>query len=310
MPVRERIVLILSYESFKSFGGSLNTAGTYRVIDRATRDLLGEGPVWSVRRAALYWVDILAPALRCLDLSSGVVSSWDMPEKIGWALECADHGFMVGLKSGFARLDLETLRIERIGHPEPDRVHNRLNDAKVDSAGRIWAGTMDDRELAASGALYCLDSSLAWTRHDDGYGVTNGPTFSPDGTTVYHTDSLERTVFAFDLTATGDLINKRVFLRFEDSWGYPDGMCTDADGGIWIAHWGGGRVSRFSADGRLDRSIALPASQITSCTFGGAGLDRMFVTSAAVGVLGEPLAGALFEVDSGTHGTAPHLFAG
>ena len=284
--------------------------GGYRVIERATRDRLGEGPAWSARRGALFWVDILAPALRSFDLASGVVSTWDMPEKIGWAIECADDPrFIVGLKSGFARLDLDTMHIQHIGHPEPDRPHNRLNDAKVDRAGRIWAGTMDDREVEAVGALYCLGPDLTWTRHDDGYGVTNGPAFSPDGITVYHTDSLDRTVFAFDLT-DGALLNKRVFLRFEDSWGYPDGMCTDAAGGVWIAHWGGGRVSRFSPDGRLDRSIALPASQVTSCTFAGAGLDRLFVTSAAVGVEDEPLAGALFEVESGAHGLAPTLFAG
>jgi sugar lactone lactonase YvrE len=289
----------------------MNNTNSYRVIERATRDLLGEGPFWSVRRGALFWVDILAPALRSLDLESGVVSTWDMPEKIGWAIECASHdGFMIGLKSGFARLDIETMHIQPIGHPEPDRPHNRMNDAKVDRAGRIWAGTMDDREVAASGALYRLDPALTWTRHDDGYGVTNGPTFSPNGATVYHTNSVDRTVFAFDLTDEGALTNKRVFLRFDDSWGYPDGMCTDSDGGIWIAHWGGSRVSRFTPDGRLDRSIALPASQITSCAFGGAALDRMFVTSAAVGVETEPLAGALFEVDSGQRGIAPTLFAG
>jgi sugar lactone lactonase YvrE len=264
-----------------------------------------------VRRGVLFWVDILAPALRSLDPRSGVVSTWDFSEKIGWAIECAGHdGFIIGLKSGFARLDLETLDIRHIGNPEPDRPHNRLNDAKVDRAGRIWAGTMDDREVEASGALYCLDAGLGWARHDDGYGVTNGPTFSPDGATVYHTDSLDRTVFAFDLTDEGALINKRPFVRFGDSWGYPDGMCTDAEGGIWIAHWGGGRVSRFSPDGRLDRFIALPASQVTSCAFGGRDLDRMFVTSAAVGVEGEALAGALFEVESGTRGIAPTLFAG
>ncbi len=290
---------------------SLNTIGGFRVVERAARDLLGEGPAWSVRRGALFWVDILAPALWSLNLESGVVSTWDMPEKIGWAIECAGHdGFIVGLKSGFARLDIETMEIRRIGHPEPDRPHNRLNDAKVDRAGRIWAGTMDDREVDVLGALYRLDPRLSWTRHDEGYGVANGPTFSPDGTTLYHTDSLHRTIFAFDLTEAGALANKRLFLRFEDSWGYPDGMCTDANGGIWVAHWGGGRVSRFSPDGRLDRSIALPASQITSCAFAGAGLDRMFVTSAAVGIEAEPLAGALFEVESGTHGIAPTLFAG
>jgi len=289
----------------------MSSVSAFRVVDRATRDSLGEGPLWSARRGALFWVDILAPALHSLDLGSGAVTTWNMPEKIGWAVERAhDEGFMIGLKSGFARFDLETRRIEPIGPPEPDRPGNRLNDAKVDAAGRIWAGTMDDGEIAASGALYRLDPNLAWTRHDDGYRVTNGPTFSPDGSTLYHTDSLARTVFAFDLSDAGALTNKRIFVQFEDSWGYPDGMCTDAEGGVWIAHWGGGRVSCFSPSGRFQRSIALPAAQITSCAFGGAGLDRMFVTSAAVGVGDDPLAGALFEVEAGTRGIAPNLFAG
>ena len=289
----------------------MHSAGEYRVVDRATRDVLGEGPTWSARRNAILWVDILAPALRSLDLNSGVVSSWEMPEKIGWALECAANDrLIIGLKSGVARFDLDTLAIERIGELEPDRPHNRLNDAKVDAAGRIWAGTMDDRELEATGALYRVDPGFTWSRHDDGYRVTNGPTFSVDGKTMYHTDSFNYTVFAFDLMSDGTLGNKRLFVRFEDAWGYPDGMCTDADDGVWIAHWGGGRVSRFLPNGRLDRSVALPASQITSCTFGGDGLDRMFVTSAAVGKTHEPLAGALFEVEPGVRGVAPHLFRG
>jgi sugar lactone lactonase YvrE len=283
----------------------------YRVIERPERDLLGEGPHWSVRRGALFWVDILAPALRCLRPDSGVISNWSMPEKIGWALERADsHGFVVGLKSGFATFDTESLAIRHIGSPEPDRPHNRLNDAKVDASGRIWAGSMDDRQESAMGALYRLDPGFSWSRHDDDYQVANGPTFSVDGRLLYHTDSSKRTVFVFDMAQDGRLSGKRPFVTFEDSWGYPDGMCTDVNGGIWIAHWGGGRVSRFSPDGRLERSISLPASQITSCAFGGGDFDRLFVTSAAQGVEHEPLAGALFEVDTGTRGVAPYTFAG
>jgi sugar lactone lactonase YvrE len=283
----------------------------YRVIERPEVDLLGEGVTWCARRNTVFWVDIRAPALHGYELSSGKQMRWAMPEAIGWIVERAGRDdFIIGLKSGFATLTLEPFAITMIGNPEPDRPHNRLNDAKVDHAGRIWAGSMDDREQATLGALYRLDPGFAWSRQDDNYKVTNGPTFSVDGRTLYHTDSSARTVYAFDLHDDGTLHKKRVWLRFEDTSGYPDGMTTDAEGGLWIAHWGGGRVSRYRPDGTLHRSIALPASQITNCAFGGDKLNRLFVTSAATGISNEPLAGALFEIDVGFHGLAPVSFAG
>lgn len=282
-----------------------------RIIDIPKRTLLGEGPLWSPSRNALYWVDIMAPALHCLDLASEGVESWSFDEPIGWAIERAGRDdLIIGLKSGFARLSLDPFLVEPIGDPEPDRPHNRLNDAKVDPAGRIWAGSKDDRDIDASGALYRLDADLGWSRQDDGYQVANGPAFSPDGRTLYHTDSGIRTVYAFDLADDGMIGGKRIFLRFEEEWGYPDGMTTDAEGGLWIAHWAGGRISRFLPDGTLDRSIMLPASNITSCAFAGAELDRLFVTSAALGTNGEVHAGALFEVDAGVRGIPSVAFAG
>jgi len=282
-----------------------------RVISRDTRDILGEGPLWSPIRQTLLWVDIFAPAIRRLNLASGAVQSWEAPERIGWVVEReARDDLLVGLKSGFASLCLEPFGIERIGDPEPDRPDNRLNDAKVDASGRLWAGTMSDKGGEKTGALYRLDPDLRWSRHDEGYEITNGPTFSPDGRTIYHTDTAARTVFAFDLDPAGNLSNKRVFLRFDIAWGYPDGMTTDAQGGIWIAHWGGARISRFLPDGRLDRVIPLPTSNITSMVFAGDGLDRMFVTSASLGCESETHAGALFEVDAGVVGLPTRRFKG
>jgi len=150
-------------------------------------------------------------------------------------------------------------------------------------------------------------------RVDEGYKVTNGPTFSPDQKVMYHTDSGPGTVYRFDLSPEGELSNKQVWLQFTGDMGSPDGMTTDAEGYVWIAHWGGSRVSRWSPDAKLDREIRLPAPQITSVTFGGAGLDRMFVTSAAKGLdrAKETFAGALFEVDTGgVRGLPTGLFAG
>lgn len=276
------------------------------------RATVGEGPLWSAREGAVYFVDIKGrPAVHRLTLATGEQRSWDMPESIGWIVErSARPGFIAGFKSGFAELALEPLSIRPIGDPEPGLPGNRLNDGAADRWGRIWAGSMDDAEIEATGSLYRLDPDLTWRSMDQGYHVTNGPTFSPDGTVLYHADSARRVVYRFDLGGDGSLGERGLFVRFPEEWGYPDGMATDVDGGVWIAHWAGSRVSRFRPDGSLDRSIALPVSQVTKCVFAGEGLERMFVTSACIGREDEPLAGALFEVDPGVTGLQPGVFAG
>ncbi|SDN69807.1 Sugar lactone lactonase YvrE [Methylobacterium phyllostachyos] len=275
------------------------------------RDRLGEGPIWVPERGTLFWVDIEAPALNWLDFASGETGRLSFPEPLGWIIPRAGRrDFIVGLKSGFATYDLEADRIVPIGDPEPDHPDNRLNDAKVDSAGRIWAGSMHQAETAVSGSLHRLDPDLTWQRMDGEYGVANGPTFSLDGRIIYHSDSAARTVYAFDLAADGTLSGKRPFLRFPDDWGWPDGMTTDAEGCLWIAHWGGSRISRVDPEGRLMRAVALPAPNITSCAFAGEGLNRLFVTSASRGAEGVPEAGALFELDVGVVGLPPRAFGG
>jgi D-xylonolactonase len=282
-----------------------------RIVARAGRDRLGEGPIWVPERGTLFWVDIEAPALNWLDRASGETGRRPFPEPLGWIIPRAGRrDFIVGLKSGFATYDLDADRIVPIGDPEPDCPDNRLNDAKVDFAGRIWAGSMHQAEAAVSGSLHRLDPDLTWQRMDGDYGVANGPTFSLDGRTLYHSDSAARTVYAFDLAEDGTLSGKRPFLRFPDAWGWPDGMTTDAEGCLWIAHWGGGRLSRVDPDGRLMRAILLPAPNITSCAFAGEGLDRLFVTSASRGAEGVPEAGALFELDVGVLGLPPRAFGG
>lgn len=283
----------------------------FKVVTRAHRAQLAEGPVWSARENALYWIDIMAPAVHRLSLVSGGMSSWPMPEMIGWIAERASRpGFIAGFASGFAELQLEPLSIRPLGDPEPELENSRMNDAKVDPKGRIWAGTMAIDAATPVGALYRLDPDCRWTKQDEGYLVTNGPTFSPDGKYLYHTESVRGIVYRFDLRADGTLSNKTPWVTFPQSWGYPDGMTTDVEGGIWVGHFGGGRVSRFSAEGQLDRAIELPASQITSCCFAGERLERMFVTSAGCDKPSEELAGELFEIDPGVCGMPTTRFAG
>jgi xylono-1,5-lactonase len=285
----------------------------WRIIERGdVRDTLGEGLLWSPREQALYWTDILTPALNRLSLGDGNIARWPMPERIGWVIERRNApGLIAGFQSGFAELDLTTMRVTPIVDPEPDLPDNRLNDAKADRAGNIWAGTMPLGADRPTGNLYRLGADRRLTTVDRGYSVANGPAFSPDEAWLYHTDTVAGTIYRFPF-ADGQVTGAReAFIRFEADWGKPDGMCVDAEGGLWVAHWGGARVTRFTPEGRVDHAIALPASQITNVCFAGPELDRMFVTSAADGKPDEDHAGALFEIaDPGVRGLAPNLYAG
>jgi sugar lactone lactonase YvrE len=267
--------------------------------------------MWDARTRALLFVDIKGRRLHRYGIDSGDHAHWDMPEPLCWLIPRArEPGYIAGFARRYAFLRLDPLVIEPIAVAEPDRPRNRLNDAKADSFGRVWAGSMDDAEKQISGALYRLDPDLTFNRVDDGYAVANGPTFSPAGDLLYHTDSAARVIYRFDLSPDGELRNKAVFVRFEEAWGHPDGMTTDADGGVWIAHWDGARVSRFTPEGELDRSVPLPVSRPTSCAFAGDHLERLFVTSAAVGRESEELAGGLFEIDAGVRGARSYPFGG
>ena len=281
------------------------------IAQTSVRCTLGEGPTWVARLNSLMWVDIVGRRIHMLDLATREVAQYDLDEPVGWIVERAGRNdFLIGLKSGIAEFDLATGKARPLVALESDRPDNRLNDAKVDRFGVLWAGTKDDTDRSASGALYRIDRALKPVRVDDRYGVTNGPTFSLDGSTMYHADSAAKVIYAFDVDEDRTICGRRVWLEFKEDWGYPDGMTTDAEGCIWVAHWGGGRVSRFAPTGELMRSIHLPATNITSCAFAGPELDLMFVTTSTLGYEHEPQAGALFQIEPGVAGLKPTPFAG
>lgn len=263
--------------------------------------VLGEGPVWVEREQALYWVDIKAPAIFRRDEASGAVDRWTPPFRVGSLAPAAAGGFVGGAEKGLAWIDPVAGRYELFHDPEPELPHNRFNDGKTDRQGRFWAGTMDDREEAATGSLYRLDADMSVSRADAGYQVTNGPAFSPDGRTMYHSDSARQTIYAFDLDGAGGVSNKRVFAQFGDGDGYPDGMTVDAEGCLWVAVWDGWCIRRLSPAGERLQEVRMPVQRPTSCAFGGVALDRLYVTSARVGLAEkeltmQPLAGALFMI--------------
>lgn len=276
--------------------------------------VLGEGPVWVVREAALYWVDINGEKLFRLG-DDGTVRSWDTPMRIGSLVPRAGGGFVAGTNQGLAFIDLEAERFEVFANPEAEIANNRFNDGKVDRSGRFWAGTMDNREREALGTLYRLDPDLSLATIDTGYGVTNGPAFSRDGRRMYENDSSRRVTYVFDLDEAGQAGNRRELIRFGKDDGYPDGMTVDAEDCLWIAFWDGWCVRRFSPDGGFLAEVRIPAQRPTSCTFGGDGLETLYITSARRDLQGtdldkQPLAGGLFAARVGVSGIAELPFAG
>ncbi|MFM7347894.1 MAG: SMP-30/gluconolactonase/LRE family protein, partial [Erythrobacter sp.] len=208
---------------------------------------LGEGPVWVAAEQALYWVDIRSPRLFRLSDAEGV-RTIAVERPVCSLLPRASGGFIGGSHEGFIALS-EDFAIQLLHDPEPHLPGNRFNDAKVDRAGRLWAGTMDHAEREPSGSLYRLHPDFACERIDDGYRITNGPAFSRDGRVMYHTDSARQTVYAFDLGEDGEVGERRVHLTFGEGEGYPDGMTVDAEDCLWIAFWDGWSVRRFSPAG-------------------------------------------------------------
>ena len=266
---------------------------------------LGEGPVWSAAEQAVYFVDIKGLYIHRLEAEAGVTTSWPTPFQTGFIVPARGGGFVCGMQDGLYRFDPASGRFELLAPVEADRPGNRINDGFVDPAGRLWFGTMDDGESQSTGTLYAWSGRGDPEPRDTGYAITNGPAVSPDGRTLYHTDSAAKTVYAFDLAADGAIGGKRVFARIDDA--HPDGMAVDAEGAVWVALFGGWRIDRYSPAGAVIGSVAFPCANITKLAFGGQDLRTVYATTAKLHLTDEaraaqPLAGGLFRFRVDTPG--------
>lgn len=278
--------------------------------------LLGESPVWSARESALYWVDIRGSAIHRLDPATGATATWDGGENVGSLGLRQSGGAVLALRSGFATLSFETGRIERLSNPIAGRADLRFNDGRVDRRGRFWSGTVNEKRVPGTAALYRLDPDGRVSCVLDGITVANTIAWSPDDRTMYLGCSWEGVVWAFDFEIeTGTVSNRRVFVRFAEDDGAPDGATADRDGGIWIAHHDGWRITRFLPDGSVDQVIDMPVARPTSVSFGGSELDELYVTSASAGLSEAdlqkgPLSGSVFRLRPGQRGLPEPLFGG
>lgn len=270
---------------------------------------LGEGPVWSTSEAALWFVDIKSKQVHRFDPATGAKQSWNGPDQVTFVLPRTDGAYIAGLPGKLARFDSATGQFETLCTLEPSLPGNRTNDACIDANGTLWFGTMDDGCKERTGSLYSWNGKDAPVAHDNDYAISNGPAFSPDGRRFYHTDTLRRTVYRFDVAHNGMLSGKRTFVKIEESAGVPDGSVVDAEGCVWVALYGGWGVRRYSPEGTLLKTIAFPCANVTKIAFGGPDLKTAFATTAAQDVSAgkaakQPLAGGLFAFDVDVPGLA------
>jgi xylono-1,5-lactonase len=260
---------------------------------------LGEGPLWSTTSQCLWFVDILGCRLHRFDPANGDHRSWETPSRPGFIAELDGGGLLVGLTHGLYRFDVATGHFELLVPVEQGRDENRLNDGAVGPDGRLWFGTKNEPETAATGGWFSWSGSGAPIKHEEGYVVTNGPAFSPDGLTLYHCDSTTGRVLARSVSGDGQLGENRLFAQIPKDGGYPDGLAVDIEGCVWVGLFAGWSVRRYAPDGRLLETIALPCAHVTKPALGGPDGRTLFLTTASIGLdavakKAQALAGGLF----------------
>ncbi|MCM4169544.1 6-deoxy-6-sulfogluconolactonase [Arenibacter antarcticus] len=264
---------------------------------------LGEGPVWDVARGLICWVDILNGHIHEWDAEGNSLNTIKVDQMIGAIAVCVDGNYVAALKNGFGIIDCKSGNVQMIADPEEHLPENRFNDGKCDPSGRFWAGTMPLSEDKASGSLYVFNKDRSVIKMEDNITISNGLAWSKAEKAFYYIDTPTLKVVRYDYAAeNGTITNKRTVIHIPKEAGFPDGMTIDREGMLWIAHWGGWQVTRWNPiTGEQLTSFKLPASNITSCTFGGSAFKDLYITSARKGLSEEelkqqPLAGSLFVI--------------
>ena len=279
------------------------------------RNIIGEGPLWHPTEQALYWIDILKPSLHRLDWNTRDHQEWDMPDMIGCIAHYDNDHFIAAIGGRIVKINIHDRSIIELVELIVGRENLRLNDGACDRQGRFWVGSMDMSEVSKQGGLYRYDPDGAVHLLTEQLIVSNGLAWSLDNSKLYHCDSGLGKIFqyAFD-PDTGTLGNREVLVEVPKEAGFPDGMCIDNEGCLWVGHWDGWRIVRYTPDGQIDRMIKMPVARATCCAFAGPNLDTLVITTACYQLSQDdlktaPLSGSVFALNVGVTGVAEPSFA-
>ena len=268
---------------------------------------LGEGTLWVKEHNSIYFVDIKKKKICILNIKSNKKKQIKVNKEIGFLAHVKKNIFILGLQGEIRIQNLKSKKIIKSILIEPKIKLNRINDGKTDPAGNLWFGTMDNLERKIEkGSLYKLDKNLSLTKIDKNYRITNGPAFI-DKLNFYHTDSSKRKIYKIKINKNNKILDKKIFKKFSNKVGVPDGMTLDNNKNLWVAHYHGACISVFNNKGKLIHRIQFQAKNITNCTFGGTNNNQLFVTSATKGMNSADLrkfrySGSLFSVKTNCKG--------
>lgn len=293
--------------------GKSKNLKTYSYTSIPSHCFLGEGPYWHSDRQSFFWVDIEKGKLFEHSPESGDTKTYSFPHRLAVVLEGKDGKLILGLDRKLASFDLETEALNWLCEVEPEYPLHRFNDGKVDPKGRVWIGTLSTLFTEGAGSLYRIGKDLKPEKQLDQLTISNGMAWTDDNQTFYFIDTPTRHIkaFNFDLES-GEIEFEKIVIEIPEDLGFPDGMCIDREGMLWVAHYGGSGIFRWNPEnGKLLDKIELPVPHVTSCCFGGKNLDMLLITTAQENLSETqlkkyPMSGDGFLVKTKTRGVQIH----
>jgi len=268
--------------------------------------VLGEGTLWVPFLNSICFVDIKKRKILILNTKTNKKKILKVDKEIGFIAHVKKNIFILGLKSEIRVVNLNNFKTLYSINIELNKPNNRINDGKIDPAGRLWFGTMDNFEKKQSGSLYCLDNYMKLHKVDTNYFITNGPAFL-NKNNFYHTDSKKKIIYKIKIDRKFKNIKKRIFLKFNKTDGSPDGMTIDKKNNLWVCHYHGRKISVYDLRANKIHQVFLPAKNITNCTFGGKDNKELFISTALKGVKYNelkkyPLSGSFLKIKTNVKG--------
>lgn len=284
-------------------------------VDNTPSAGLGEGAIWHPEKKALLWVDITGGKVYMYKPGEGMLHDISLESMVGTVVPATGDYFAVAAQeTGIFGLKKDGTKQKITDFPADALPNVRFNDGKCDPAGRFWVGTMEKTAKANAAKLYMLRDDSLHVKENN-ITISNGIVWDTNKNIMYYIDTPTQQVVAYDYEPrTGGISNKQVVVEVPKEKGSPDGMSIDAEGKLWIAHWGGNGVYRWDPEtGNLMEKIEVPAPNVTSCAFGGPDLTTLYITTAREGLSDEqleayPLSGSLFVIETDVKGTQANLF--